>query len=208
MSNIQIRATMPHLLRLFARAVRLWWRELLFLLVLNFVWLLAQLTVILGPPMTAALVAVAGKVIDGELVGPDDVWQAWRENFGRAWVWGAVQLFVYGVLGFNFVVYAGASGALILTLRYAWALLAFAWFAINLYFWPLYFEQSDRRFTTTLGNAAKMALANPNFTVAYAFLALVFIAASVLSGLLLGAVLGTWLALWGTLVVRELLGRK
>ena len=53
-----------------------------------------------------------------------------------------------------------------------------------------------------------MALLNPGFTILYALLALVLIAVSTLSGLLLGTVLGSWLALWGTLVVRNLLGRK
>ena len=53
-----------------------------------------------------------------------------------------------------------------------------------------------------------MALLNPGFTVVYALLTLVLIAISTLSGLLLGAVLGMWLALWGTLVAVELLGRK
>ncbi len=154
---------MPGPLRSFPRAIGLWWRELLFLLVLNLVWLLAQLTVIFGPPMTAALVAVAAGVADGELVGPGDVWRALRENFGRAWAWGAAQLAVYGVLGFNLWYYGPAPGMLALTLRYAWTLLALVWFAINLYYWPLNLAQADRCFTTTLGNSAKMALANPEF---------------------------------------------
>lgn len=79
------------------------------------------------------------------------------------------------------------------------------WFAVNLYFWPLHLEQTDRRLTTTLGNALKMALLNPGLTIFYALLALALIAVSTLSGLLLGAVLGAWLALWGVLVVRQLL---
>ena len=192
---------MLHLLRLFARAVRLWWRELLFLLVLNFVWLLAQATVIFAAPATAALVAVAARVADEELVDFGDFWHALRANFGRAWVWGLAQLIVYGVLGFNLWYYRGSESMVALALRYAWTLLALVWFAINLYFWPLNTEQADRRFTTTLANAAKMALLNPGFTVLYALLALALIAVSTLSGLLLGAVLAMWLALWGTLAV-------
>jgi len=196
---------MLHLSRLFTRAVRLWWREFLFLLALNFIWLLAQATIVFGPPATASLVAVAGRVIDGELVDFSGFWRALRANFGVAWLWGLAQWIVYGVLGFNMIAYSGAASSGVLALRYAWTLLALAWFAINLYFWPLYFEQADRRFTITLGNAIKMALLNPSFTAFYALLALLLIAISVLSGLLLGAVLGMWLALWGTLVVRDLL---
>ncbi len=196
---------MLHLLRLFARTIGHWWREFVLLLALNLLWLLAQLTVVLGPPATAALVAVAGRVADGELTDFGDFWRALRANFTAAWRWGLLQGLVYGVLGFNLVAYAGRDGVGILTLRYAWTLILFIWFAINLYFWPLYFEQIDRRLTTTLSNASKMALLNPGFTLGYALLALTFIAASVLSGLLLGAVMAAWLALWSTLVVRHLL---
>jgi len=199
---------MLHLPRLFVRAVCLWWRELLFLLVLNFIWLLAQLTVVFGPPVTVALYVVAQQILDGELVGFGDFWRALWGGFGRAWVWGAAQLLVYGVLGFNLMFSAGRPGVGFLALRYAWTSLALVWFALNLYYWPLNLAQTDRRFFTTLSNAAKMALLNPGFTIAYTLMALLFIAGSTVSGILLGAVLGVWLTLWGTLVVRELLGRK
>jgi len=129
-------------------------------------------------------------------------------GFGRAWVWGAAQLLVDGVLGFNLMFSAGRPGVGFLALRYAWTSLALVWFALNLYYWPLNLAQTDRRFFTTLSNAAKMALLNPGFTIAYTLMAFLFIAGSTVSGILLGAVLGVWLTLWGTLVVRELLGRK
>ncbi len=197
-----------YVLVLFGRAIRAWWDEFVFLLVLNLIWLLAQLTVVLGPPATLGLYAVARRVLDHDLVGFGDFWQAGRDGFGRAWSWGAAQLVVYGVLGFNLLVYGRRPGAGFLALRYTWTLLLLAWFALNLYYWPLNLAQSDRRFSTTLNNAAKMALLNPGFTIAYALIALLFVAVSVLSGMLLGTVMGTWLALWGTLVVRDRLGKR
>ena len=193
--------------RLFARAIALWWREFAFLLLLNFIWLLAQVTIVLGPPATAALAAIAGRVADGELIDFSDFWRPLRANFGAAWVWGLAQWALYGVLGYNLVAYAGVQSTGILALRYAWTVMAVAWFAVNLYFWPLHFAQEDRRFTTTLGNALKMALLHPGFTTLYALLALLLIAAFTLTGILLGAVLGVWLSLWGTLVGRYHLGR-
>lgn len=194
---------MIRLFTLFVRAVRAWWGEFLFLLVLNFVWLLAQLTVVLGPPATLGLYVVAKKVLDRDLVGFEDFWLAFRQGFGRAWLWGGVQLVVYGILGFNLFVYSNRSGIGFLTLRYTWILLLSAWFVLNLYYWPLNLAQSDRRFSTTLSNAVKMAVLNPGFTLLYLLIALLFIAGSIISALLLGAVLGIWLALWGTLVVQD-----
>ncbi len=194
---------MALLLRLLGRAIRAWWRELVFLLVLNFLWLVAQITIVFGPPATAVLYALARRVIDQELVDFGDVRRAALKLFGAAWAWGAAQIVVYGVLGFNLLAYRGGEGLLVQTLRLAWLAMALAWFAVNLYYWPLYLAETDRRFTVTLANAAKMALLNPGLTLAYALLALLLIAVSVLSGLLLGAVLGAWLALWGHLVAAD-----
>jgi uncharacterized membrane protein YesL len=194
---------MRRLLALLGRAIAAWWHELVFLLVLNFLWLLAQLTVVLGPPATAALFPIARRVLDREIVDFGDVWRAMRATFVNSWAWGIAQFVVYGVLCFNFLSYRAGSGLLLATLRYTWALLALAWFAVNLYYWPLYYAEEDRRFGVTLANAAKMALLNLNFTVVYALLALFLIGVSVLSGVLLGAVLGVWLSLWGTLVVQD-----
>ena len=191
------------LLGLFWSAVRAWWEEFIFLLALNFIWVLAQLTVVLGPPTTAALYVIGQRVIDHELVGFGDLWQVWREYFMSAWVWGAAQLVVYGILGYNLMYFAGQEGVIFLSLRYAWTLLLLTWYVINLYYWPLNLAQTDQRFIITLGNAAKMALLNPGFTIAYALLAMFFIAGSILSGILLGTVMGVWLALWGTLVVQD-----
>ena len=79
------------------------------MLVLNFAWLLAQVSIVFGPPATAALFVIAGRVADGELVGPADAWCALRENFGRAWIWGVAQLAVYGVLAFNLWYYGARA---------------------------------------------------------------------------------------------------
>ena len=188
---------------LLGRAIRAWWSEFVFLLLLNLIWLLAQLTVVMGPPATLGLYAIARRVVDRDLVGFGDFWRAAREGFVRAWIWGAAQLVVYGVLGFNLLVYRGQPGVGFLALRYAWTLLLLVWFALNLYYWPLNLLQDDQHFLTTIGNAAKIAVLNPGFTLVYALLALLFVAVSVLSGMLSGAVMATWLAVWGTLAVRE-----
>jgi uncharacterized membrane protein YesL len=195
-------------IRLFVGALRLWWRELLFLLVLNVLWLVAQLTVVLGPPMTVSVYVVARKVMEGDLIDFKDVISAVRQHLAASWAWGALQIVVYGVLGFNLFFYARAEGQLVLILRYAWTLLLLAWFTLNLYYWPLYLAQEDRRVATTLSNAGKMILLNPGFTLIYSLLALILVAVSIFSGLLLGAVMMVWLALWGNLVVANRLDAR
>jgi uncharacterized membrane protein YesL len=189
-------------LRLLPRAIRLWWREFAFLIVLNFIWLLCQLTVVLGGPATAGLVYIGRRVVDGELIGLDDFWHGVKRNFAAGLRWMLLQVLVYGVLGFNLWFYAGREGVAVLSLRYAWTIMGLVWFAINLYYWPLHFEQADRRFRTTLSNATKMAFLNPNATILYTVAALLLIVVCVGTGVLLGFALGAWLSLWGGLVVR------
>ncbi len=193
-------------LRLLPRAIGVWWREFAFLVLLNFIWLVCQVTVVLGAPATAALVYVGRRVVDGELIDLGEFWRGLRGNFTAALKWGIAQIAVYGVLAFNLWFYAGRSGLAVLSLRYAWTFMAAIWFAINLYFWPLHFEQADRRFRTTISNSVKMALLNPNETIVYTVAALVVIVFCVGTGAFLGFVLGAWLSIWGVLVVRENLG--
>ena len=158
--------------------------------------------------MTVSVHVVARKVMEGDLVDFQDVIGAWRQHLAASWAWGALQVVVYGVLGFNLFFYARAEGQLVLILRYAWTLLLFAWFTLNLYYWPLYLAQEDHRLATTLSNAGKMILLNPGFTLVYSLLALILIAVSIFSGLLLGAVMMVWLALWGNLVVANRLDAR
>jgi len=66
--------------RLLARAIQAWWREFVFLLILNFLWLLAQFTVVLAAPATAGFVAVARQIVDRELVDFGDFWRAVLDN--------------------------------------------------------------------------------------------------------------------------------
>jgi uncharacterized membrane protein YesL len=189
-------------LRLLPRAIRFWWREFAFLALLNFIWLVCQLTIVFGGPATAALVYVARRVIDGELVGLDDFWHGLTHNFLAGIKWALAQILVYGVLGFNLWFYAGRSGVAVLSLRYAWTIMGVIWFGINLYYWPLHFEQADQRFRTTISNATKMAFLNANATIIYTLAALLLIVFCVGTGAFLGFVLGAWLSLWGVLMVR------
>ena len=71
-------------LRLLPRAIRLWWREFPFVVLLNFIWLACQVTVVLAAPATAAVVYVAQRVVDGELVDLGDFWRGMRANFVTA----------------------------------------------------------------------------------------------------------------------------
>jgi len=107
-------------LKLFGLAIRKWWKEFLFLLALNFLWLLAQMTVILGPPSTVALYIVTQHVLDGSIVDFGDFWRAIKGNFVNSWIWGRcilsraalrMDLFGANVVYHQFILLASLPGS-------------------------------------------------------------------------------------------------
>ena len=131
-------------LKVIGRAFRLWWGELLLLTALNVAWLALQIPIVTGPPATAAMYVIVRRLVDGELVGPRDAWQALRQMFWPAWIWGLLNLVIAGVVSFNFITYGSAPGPAWAALRLAWGTIALLWFAVNLFYWPFWLAQSDR----------------------------------------------------------------
>ena len=106
---------------LFGRAISLWWRELISFMLLNILWLALQITIIAGPPATAAMYAAARRVVDGDYLDLRHYWDAMRQMFWPAWKWGAVNLVIVVVVAGNFWFYRNSSSSLIALLRLFWA---------------------------------------------------------------------------------------
>jgi uncharacterized membrane protein YesL len=185
------------------RALAHWWGELINLTLLNVVWLGCQLVVILGPPATATMYAVARRLAEGEHLFLRDVMSDFRDLFWPAWQWGLANLVVIGIALGNFYAYRSFSGPLWGLLRLLWGAILVGWLLVQVYYWPFFFEQEDRSFRTTLVNAAKMLLLDPGLGLFIAAFSLVLAVGGILLGIPLGTTLMPWLALIGTYAVRE-----
>lgn len=189
------------------RAIALWWREFILLTLFNLAWLALQVPIVTGPPATAAMYALARRVVDAEWMGPLDGWLALRQMFLPAWKWGAVNLVIGLVLVVNFLAYWEAPGLGWMILRLLWGAIALVWFAINLFYWPFWLVQSDRRMMTTARNSLLLLVKRPAFGLTLAVISASLVVVSLLTVLPLVAVLMSWLGLIGVLAVDEELKR-
>ena len=103
-----------------SRAFRVWWQEVVVLLVLNAVWFVLQIPVITGPPATAVVYAMTRRSLDGEYWNLRDAWRAFRDLFWPAWRWGLLNLTVWTAGIWNLVAYWHAPGAPWFGLRLLW----------------------------------------------------------------------------------------
>jgi uncharacterized membrane protein YesL len=194
-------------LRVVGRAFGLWWHELLLLSVLNLAWLALQIPIVTGPPATAAMYAMARRIADGEMVGPKDAWLALRQLFWPAWGWGLLNGIMAVVIISNFAAYGSAPGLSWAALRLAWGTIATLWFAMNLFYWPFWLAQADRRLLLTLRNAVLLFFKAPGFAFTLVALCAMLIVISVGVTLPLAIALISWLALIGVVAVDVALKR-
>jgi hypothetical protein len=187
------------------RAFALWWRELILLTFFNVAWFLLQIPIITGPPATAAMYVIARRVLDDELVNPRDGWAALRQMFLPAWKWGAANLVVLAALAFNFWSYREMAAQSWTVIRLLWTLIALGWYALNLFYWPFWLAQADRRMVNTYRNCLVLLFRMPVFSVALTAICAALVVGGVLLTLPLVVALMAWLALMGTLAVEEAL---
>lgn len=155
----------PGPLRLaFSRAVGDWYYGLIPFAALNMVWLVCVLTVVAGPPATAAMLGVARDAAVGEGAEPSRFFGYLRAYFGRAWGLGLITLLGSIILvGDIFYYTAALSGNLLLRNVGVLFLLYIlvVWIAFLLLAWPLLVDQPEMRLRDVLRNAGIVTLRHP-----------------------------------------------
>lgn len=194
-------------LAIMAFALRRTWDEYLSVLVLSAVWLLAQVLILPGPPMTAALFAMTRATRANDYWGAGDVWAAFKAHFWPAWRWGLPNLLLIGMALYNLSVYWNVPGTGWAVLRFVWIIVLLAVVGLNLFYWPFLLAAEDRSMRTTYANCGRFWLLHPG-TAAVLLAAAVVVAIAGVSTLLpvvLGAVF--WLALSAETAVHRSLAR-
>jgi hypothetical protein len=190
-------------LSIVGRAIALWWREFVLLTFFNLAWLALQIPIVTGPPATAAIYAIARRLVDDEFIDPRFGWVAFHQMFLPALKWGAVNLVILETVIGNFWAYREAVGLGWSLLRLAWGTIALGWFSVNLFYWPFWLVQKDRSLRTTLRNSALFLAKQPGFAFPLSLMCAIFIIVSVLTTLSLSSILMVWIALIGVLAVDE-----
>lgn len=155
----------------FTRAVQDWWYGLIPFAIINLVWAGCVVTVVAGPPATAALLSVARDAAIGQGVEPSAFFFALRRHFWRAWALGLVSavgtfLFVFDL--FYYAAQLSGQGVLLNVGVFFLIYVLIVWLEFLLMAWPLLVNQPKMEMRHVLRNAAIVTLRTPgaNFGLA------------------------------------------
>jgi hypothetical protein len=184
------------------RALRYYWEEGLSLLVINLAWFVAQLLVVPGPPATAALFSVTNRVARGYFARFAEFWEALKSLFGAGWKWGALNLAAIFVFGYAAFFYgSGAFGTYGAVLSLVMWFLLGLWLFLQMFAFPMWLEQTDKRIGLALRNAAVMLAHHVQLALLALLLAIVATGLTIAFWLLVAMVTPAFLATLGNTVV-------
>ncbi|MBS1254078.1 MAG: hypothetical protein MAG451_03134 [Anaerolineales bacterium] len=194
-----------------AASARLTFRRIELLIVVNVLWWLLSLSVLTWPPATAGLYHVARRLANPE-ESEQTTWHHFFEGFrsywGRSWKLVAVDMALIAILVVTFLFYLNRSQWVLRLLLVPVFYFMILWGGMQLYLFPLFIEQEDKRIRLVFKNAFILATGNPSFTFLLGFLlTAVTIIATVLAGPVL-FVLISFLAVTQTLALQKLLASQ
>ncbi len=148
-------------LRLIGRGLALWWYEFVPVLLAGFVWLVLTLLIITAAPATAVVFALMRDTSQHLYWSHQDVWRYLKQTFWVSWAWALLNGFVIGIIAVNLVFYAGETGWGWLLIRLLWLSVLTAWLTMNLFFWPFWLAQTDRRLHLVWLNCLRFVFSQP-----------------------------------------------
>jgi uncharacterized membrane protein YesL len=189
---------MRPLLSAFARAAEDWWYGLIPFAVINLLWFGCVITVVAGPPATAALLAVARDAAVGQGAEPSTFFWTLRRLFWRSWALGLITaagtLFLLVDLRFYSEALQG-TGLLaslgIGVLGYIFLI----WCEAVLIAWPLMVNQPEMALRDLLRNTAIFTLRYPGSNLGLALIVAVLAVFGFLVSFLIPLALGAFVAL-------------
>jgi len=157
---------LPAYLHVIGRSVVDWWDSALTLALIFLIWLVAQVTIVLGPPATFGIYFMLHALItNGENLGIKGMIEGARKYWRVAWLWGLANLLVAFLVfaNFNFYDQIGVSWGV-----YAQVFVLTVgaiWLATQFYALPFFMEQTDQRLILAWRNGLLTTLASPFFTL-------------------------------------------
>lgn len=186
----------PGPLRLaFTQAVHDWYYGLIPFAALNLVWLVLVITVVAGPPATAAMLGVARDAAVGEGAEPRNFFIYLRQYFWRAWQLGLLTFLgtVILVTDLGFYTNVMSGNPILFNIGIFFLLyVLIIWIEFLLIAWPVLVNQPEMSLRNVLRNSAVLTLRMPGANFGLALLVLVLyvfsISIAVLFALALAAV--------------------
>ncbi len=172
------RVRSPGPLRLtFTRAAHDWYYGLIPFSIMNFLWLVSVLTIIGGPPATAAMLAVARDALVSQGGEPRNFLPYMKQYFWRAWGLGLVSSLGTVILLTDIAFYANAMSGNPVLVNTGFLFLVYvliAWLEFLLLAWPLMVNQPEMPLRHVMRNAAILTFRVPVANFGLALLVVTF----------------------------------
>jgi len=172
------KSKIPASLRVIGRSIVDWWDGWLDMVLVMIVWVLAQVTIILGPPATFGVYYVVHSMINGEAQGVRGMISGGRKYFWKAWIWGLITLLGTVILIVNYIFYGRVEANWGVYVQGFVVLLSFLWLSTQFYALPFFMEQEFKSIKIAFRNGFLTTLAAPFFTMVLAIPAAIVIGLS------------------------------
>jgi len=180
------------------RAVQDWWYGLIPFAAMNLIWLVLVVTVVAGPPATAAMLGVARDAATGQGAEPSQFFFYLRRLFWRAWSLGLVSALGTVIFVTDLYFYADrlSGNPFILQVGIFFLLyVLIVWIEFLLFAWPLLVNQPEMGLRHVLRNSAILALRTPGANFGLALIVLFLVILSIWLAPLVGLALAAIIAL-------------
>jgi len=214
-------------MEVFWRSLKDAWEELMPLALVNLVWfaswggpfalipsskvfwltiLLVALGLVLGAIATSGLYHVSDRVAHGKTARFDDWREGVRQHWRSALLWLLGNVVAVVAVIWNISFYgANFSGNWVLLMQGIWLAMALFWIIMQMYFWPMLLRLEKPRVWTAWKFSAMLIVANPFFAFFITTFTLLFAIISIATGVILGLLGGTTIAVLGSNAVLMLL---
>lgn len=162
------------------------WQELWTIFIVHLIFLVGNILILPGPPVTLALFFYGNKIAHGETANERDFLEAVRNYWKPAWRWGLINLLTIGVLTGDYY-FIGTMAA---NLNQAYLIQGFyitlmaGWILLQLFALPFLFEQQQPSVFQALRNAAVFIRRNLILVLALVLLLIVSLTAGTLAFML------------------------
>jgi uncharacterized membrane protein YesL len=170
---------LPAVLSVIGRSAVDWWDAWLDSVLMTMVWLVAQVSIVLGPPATFGVYYVINSMLSGESLGVRGVITGMRLYFGKAWLWGAINLLSLAIVYVNVIFYQQWDAPVAAFLRPVVVLIAILWYMTQFYALPFFMELKEPNIFTAIRNGFFMMMASPLYSLVLMVVAVILTAVSV-----------------------------
>lgn len=183
------------------------------LVIFNVLWLFCSILVITAPPATAALFYTTNQLAHERRANWRTFFYAMRRYFWKSWGWGILNIAIATIFFSNLVFYSNIQQTWAEWAQGGITAIFIFWVILQLFVFPIAFEQDDPNLRTAMRNSAVLMIKRPwfYFGTATSILLLSWLASllvKVLWGILLAAIIAFLVNRTTIHLVDDLVGRR